>query len=70
MLQKFWGAKEKNEKWKKIYDEKERKVKKGRRKKKWKWKKWEGDKIKLRKIIKMLLGSFCFISSQVPWWQI
>jgi hypothetical protein len=40
--------------------------KKGRRKKKRKRKKREGNKIKLRKIIKMLLGSFCFISSQVP----
>jgi hypothetical protein len=53
----------------KKYDEKKRKVrKKGRRKKN--EKKWEGNKIKVRKIIKMLLGSFCFVSSQVPWWQI
>jgi hypothetical protein len=38
--------------------------------KKRKREKWERNKIKLRKIIKMLLGSFCFISFQVPWWQI
>jgi hypothetical protein len=37
--------------------------------KKRKREKWEGNKIKLRKKIKMLLGSFYFISSQVPWWQ-
>jgi hypothetical protein len=40
------------------------------RKKDRKWKKWEENKIQLRKIIKMLLSSFCFISSQVPQWQI
>jgi hypothetical protein len=59
----------KRKKWKMkkiIYDEKKRK--KGRRNKK--EKKWEGNKIKLRKIIKTLLGSFCFISYQVSWWQI
>jgi cytoskeletal protein RodZ len=71
MLQKLWGAKGKNEKRKKNYDEKKGKVRKKRKnKEKIKRKKWEGNKIKLRKIIKMLLGSFCFISSQVPWWQI
>jgi hypothetical protein len=51
MLQKFWGAKEKNEKWKKIYDEKKRKVrKKGEEERNKERKKWEGNKIKLRKI--------------------
>jgi hypothetical protein len=48
MLQKFWGAKEKNEKWKIIYDEKKRKVRKNRENKvkKRKREKWEGNKIK------------------------
>jgi hypothetical protein len=69
MLCKYYVAKEKNEKWKK-YDEKKRKVRKKEGERKKKEKKWEENKIKLRKIIKMLLGSFCFISSQVPWWQI
>jgi uncharacterized membrane protein YkvA (DUF1232 family) len=60
MLQKFWGAKEKmNENEKIMIRKKERKREK-----------WERNKIKVKKIIKMLLGSFCFISSQVPWWQI
>jgi cytoskeletal protein RodZ len=55
----------------KKYDEKKRKVrKKEEERKKEREKKWEGNKIKLIKIIKMLLGSFCFISSQVAWWQI
>jgi NADPH-dependent 7-cyano-7-deazaguanine reductase QueF len=60
MLQKFWGAKEKmNENEKIMIRKKERKREK-----------WERNKIKVKKIIKMLLSSFCFISSQVPWWQI
>jgi hypothetical protein len=51
MLQKFWGAKEKNENEKKIYDEKKRKVRKiGRIKvKKRKREKWEGNKIEVKK---------------------
>jgi hypothetical protein len=44
MLQKFWGAKEKNEK---NYDEKKKVRKKGR--KKGKREKWEGNKIKVKK---------------------
>jgi hypothetical protein len=65
MLQKVLRSKRKNEKWKKYiwWEEKKSKTKRKR-------KKWEENKIKLRKIIKMLLGSFCFISFQVPWWQI
>jgi biotin synthase-like enzyme len=72
MLQKFWGEKEKKWKMKKIWweEKKSKKNKEEKRKKKKEREKWEGNKIKLRKIIKMLLGSFCFISSQVPWWQI
>jgi hypothetical protein len=54
----WWEEKQSNEKRK----NKEIKWKKRKREK------WEGNRIK--KKIKMLLGSFCFISSQVPWWQI
>jgi hypothetical protein len=67
MLQKFWGAKEKMKNEKNIWWEENKKREKKEKKKE---KKWEGNKIKLRKIIKMLLGSFCFISSQMHWWQI
>jgi hypothetical protein len=72
MLQKVLRSKrEKNEKRKKIWWE-EKKSKKNRKNKvkKRKREKWEGNKIKVKNIIKMLLDSFCFISSQVPWWQI
>jgi hypothetical protein len=65
---KVLRSKRKKWKMKKIYDEKKRKVRKnGRRKKKRKKereKKWEGNKIKLRKLTNILLGSFCFISYQ------
>jgi hypothetical protein len=71
MLQKVLRSKRKKENKKKIWWE-EKKSKKNRKNKseKRKREKWEGNKIKLRKIIKMFLGSFCFITSQVPWWQI
>jgi hypothetical protein len=57
MLQKFWGAKEKNEKWKKN-DEKKRKVRKKKKKrKKRKRKKWEGNKIKIYRCSSVLFAS-------------
>jgi hypothetical protein len=76
MLCKYYVAKvlrSKRKQWKmKKIDEKKRKIrKKEEERKNRKREKWEGNKIKVKKrIIKLLLGSFCFISSQVPWWQI
>jgi hypothetical protein len=67
MLQKVLRSKRKKWKLKKNYDEKKRKVRKKEEERKKKREKWEGNKIK---VIKMLLGSFYFISSQVSWWQI
>jgi hypothetical protein len=71
MLQKVLRSKRKNEKRKKLWWE-EKKSKKNRmnKVKKRKREKWEGNKLKVKNIIKMLLDSFFFISSQVPWWQI
>jgi hypothetical protein len=56
---------------KKNYDEKKRKVrKKEEEREKRKEKKWEGNKIKVRKNNKDAPRFFFFISSQVPLWQI
>jgi hypothetical protein len=69
MLQKLWAANENMKNGKKLWLEEKENKKKGSRKKKRKKEKWEGNKIKLNKI-KVLLGSFSYISSQVPWWHI
>jgi hypothetical protein len=69
MLKKFLRRKTKNEKlW--CEEKKSKEKRKNKVRKKRKREKWEGNKIKVKNIIKMLLSSFCFISSQVSWWQI
>jgi hypothetical protein len=70
MLQKVLRSKRKKWKMKKLWWEEKWSKEIGRINKERKREKWEGNKIKVKNIIKVLIGSFCFISSQVPWWQI
>jgi hypothetical protein len=74
MLQKVLRSKRKKWKKKKKLWWEEKKSKKNRKnkvkKRRRKREKWEENKIKVKNIIKMLLDTYCFISFQVPWWQI